>query len=290
MDVRVYDSSETLLRSGTGKCELCTSLSAGTYDKIAFGDANEFASNNLRLKFDQFQHGSPLPPESPTGLSGTVDYSNAENGITEALVTLTWQISSNDPDQDNGEFDYRVYEDSILIQTDATETDSDGFREITIGYSQAGNLGEKTYHITAYEPVSALESGDSCSITLDLDVQSFFSDCGNGGSPTIAPVANPGTGESYFGDEGLLYGGDKDELADSFQISKGALDVIYGFIWLMVFAGAGFVATKHLFGAIGGGLAGIAWNIAFSLWPVWLFIFLIAIGGALFLLMQRRAA
>lgn len=87
----------------------------------------------------------------------------------------------------------------------------------------------------------------------------------------------------FFGNSGSLYGGSKTVLASALGVSTSALDVLYGLLLVLLFAGAGFVFAKVL-GAGAGAVLGLFIAIAAGMFPLWVIVFfvvLVAAGGVL---------
>lgn len=107
--------------------------------------------------------------------------------------------------------------------------------------------------------------------------------------PTTTPPTI--TGGTLFGDNGALFGGNKSALADAIQVSEGGLEAMMAVLWILIFAGIGWGATKgHALGAASGAGLGVMFTFAFGLIPLWFILLLLAIGAAAVVAFRQRGA
>lgn len=114
-------------------------------------------------------------PDPPTGVYGQTTRVVSDVSPT-GKVALSWLLSPDDSDQDVGDFTYRIYRDDVEVATDTVdEFDGDGVRGFNYYFSGPAPLGEVVFHITG---AGDLESGASCTITVDLDDLGSDDACG----------------------------------------------------------------------------------------------------------------
>lgn len=161
---------------------------AGAESRIEWSDdASYFAVTSASTPFVQIYNSTfvNVTPTAPAGLSALV--SLAHDGA-HALIDLRWPVSSNDPDQVSGEWDYRIFLNGVFIGADTvTGADSDGVRFNVVDFTGATVAN---FWIVARNPAGFLDSPPSCSVSVDDRVQGDFDACGQGaplGSGTVVP-------------------------------------------------------------------------------------------------------
>lgn len=112
--------------------------------------------------------------EIPTGLRGEVVKLGSIS--TTGQVELSWNLASNDPNQDVGSFDYKIYVDGAFVATDSVDgNDGGGVRNYVYPFTGSASYGPTDFQVSA---VADFESGLSCTVNLDLDVLGASGDCG----------------------------------------------------------------------------------------------------------------
>lgn len=231
--------------------------------------------------FDPTLFRNFITEQPPEGLLATVTNPTS----TPKEIDLELAISPDDPL-------------SAAQGTYAIERDSgSGFTQIaTLPGGDASNrqfsyqdtitgTGTVTYRVRLFYEVSS-GAGEylgpySCTVTVTRETLGSSDGCGE-----LQPAPQGG---ELFGPTGVLYGGDKTGLADALQISETALDGIYSLIWILVFSGAAFLATKgNLLATTAGGILGVAFSLTFGLIPIWLVLFIITIAAAGLLFTRGR--
>lgn len=155
---------------------------------LNYFEVNRNTGNPCGPQLDEiFIDGGPIElfPQAPTGLEGEVD--RVATASTTGRIDLTWNLAPDDPDQDLGDYDYRIYRDDVLVATDTVDAnDGGGVRQYTVFYTGAGPHSTSDFHVTA---VGNFEGPESCTITLDLDTLDDSDGCGEDvPPPSPSPV------------------------------------------------------------------------------------------------------
>lgn len=116
-------------------------------------------------------------------------------------------------------------------------------------------------------------SAYSCEVTISRHVLGDEETCGD-----LSPT---GSGGTLFGPDGLFYGGDKTQYAQTWSLSETALDAFYGLGMVLFFAGLAFITTQNGGLAALGGVVGVIIALVFGLFPLWVIFFLVIVAGAL---------
>lgn len=190
----------------------------------------------------------PVPPGIPTNLTArTVDSSS---------INVSWSYVGNATG-------YKVYASQTSLFTPGPET----FKaSTTLNYSVVTGLNDNTLYF--FKVVSVNAAGDS--------------------SPA-GPV-NATTSRLFrplFGDDGAIWGGDRDGLAGEVGISGDALGILFGLIVTLMFAAAGF-GFFQLPGGVIGGAGGFALAGVWGFFPLWLILFVVVAAVGAFFLWRGR--
>lgn len=129
---------------------------------------------------------------------------------------------------------------------------------------------------------------------------------------TSDPLTVNGRAEGYcvsmpiFGEDGAIYGGHigpdgnytggRAALATSMGVSETSVSMLYGLLWIVGFTVTGFTGARlHPLsadyagiGAAVGAFAGVAMAIAFGFVEVWVVVFVLVLGAAIFALVKMR--
>lgn len=97
------------------------------------------------------------------------------------------------------------------------------------------------------------------------------------------------TPRDLFGDDGALYGPGKQALADAAGVSTTSFDILYGLLFVLIFAALGYSIIR-LPGALGGAALGLFFAIAGGMFPIWVLFFLAVVATAAFLLYRQRTS
>ena len=126
-------------------------------------------------------------------------------------------------------------------------------------YSEPATSGNRTWNVTAWNGV-----GESTSNNVTL---------------RIPPVP-------LFGSSGALFGGSEATAAQAWGVSTLSLEVLYGTLFVVFFAAAGF-AFFQLPGALVGALAGFLVAIGAGLLPLWVVFLVVMLSAAGVVLVMR---
>lgn len=98
-----------------------------------------------------------------------------------------------------------------------------------------------------------------------------------------------------FGDNGAIYGGNRENLAVALGVPVGATDLLLGVMLLFILAAGGYYATSRIgggayaqWGTIAGAITGLFVSTAFNLIPVWVTLFLVVGSIVLWRLFANR--
>lgn len=225
------------------------------------------------LYYDNLEFTAPAPPEPPTGVLGTV--TDAVNSPETHRVT--WNLSPDDTDQVNGDYTYYLYYDDgseNLAETVNPGSATDG---VITAIVEVAITGEADWYVKAND--GTFTSAASCIITLDSDIQDDTDSCG-----TTLPGEEQTGSTELGGENGILFGGDRNALAESLQISVQSLNFVIGLMLVLLIMAGGFFAYGVI-GAAGWALVGVIVSWAVGLFPGWVLYFLgfiLAAGGILY--------
>lgn len=90
-----------------------------------------------------------------------------------------------------------------------------------------------------------------------------------------------------YGDNGIVYGGDKAALAAQYQISPTSLGIMYGLIYVLGFTSVGYGLGRSAMTAGLGAGAGVIVAMVLDFFPVWLVAFIAIPSAAAFFLLRR---
>lgn len=249
-------------------------------------DANQQRFSDIVVDIDDgasftVQATGPTPP---TGVFALV--TDADSGLGDSgEVELTWFLSSNDPDQDTGVFEYDIFIDGINVGTDTvTPADGDGlrFRLLLLDSTVAPSFF--SIKLQAVNATSGQKSTFSCTVTIELSTLGDSDGCG---------AAVPGSAGS-----GLIFTTPTDTAAglngfcsDLMGDSQGSLFLCGLVLVVIVFLGIGaafaaMAGAPGLPAVIAGSVAGFGMMIFCVIAQIWslgaaAIIILLATGVAL---------
>lgn len=94
--------------------------------------------------------------------------------------------------------------------------------------------------------------------------------------------------QSLAGPQGIIFGGDREALAEAAHVSETQLSFLYGILFAFIFGLIG-LAAAGMKGGVGGALAGVVISLAIGILPVW-FLFLVVAAFLLIFYAMRRGA
>lgn len=259
---------------------LTTASSAAKSFTFNAGDASSGAVTN-RAAIDNLDFGEQdlAVPAVPAGVNAQVIQAN--NGV-DSEVELRWRVSSDDPDQAQGDYGYRMYANGILLGTydPTTSQDADGIRfNLVIISETQGN--PVSFWVRAANLTTGITSGQSCAVTVDtsnLDVDT----CGSISAGSTVGLDFTTPTDTAAG----LKGWCEDLMGDS----TGSVFLCGLMLVMTVFMGvAGALAVfvgKGLPSLVGGSVAGLGmavFNVVATVWSIVWGIVLIVIAAAIIL-------
>lgn len=232
--------------------------------------------DNLLLDGDEL----PAAPEEITGLAGTV----TDGGGSQRTATLAFPVAPNDPDQNNGELDYQILLQGVVISNGDGITISEGIVTMDEDLVGGSSFGLHAFQVRALN--QTIPGPWSCQIDLDMDEEGDTDSCG-----TDPPPAPPGGGVGNGGviGDGTFPGIDIGQTATDLGMTTEALGWFLGILLVTVMAGVFAFVGKTPSPGMGilGGLLGTGMSVAFSLIPVWFVVLLIFAFGAVVFFVRR---
>ena len=196
-------------------------------------------------------------PEAPAGVEGYTSEADADT------FTIAWLLSDDDPDPENGAYNYTLKADNGGGYTDVTTIPAgDAVDGVMTWEGVVSTSADVEFKVTATNTTTGIESGDSCIITLDSEVQDDFGSCGDDVSLVID------TGSDLTDEDGALFGGNKQALADSLQVSVASIEFIMGVLLTLVLMAGGWKYGGGM-GAIGMLIPGLILSYSIGLFPFW---------------------
>jgi len=165
----------------------------------------------------------------PAGLRGTVYQ------ITETTERLFIEVATS-PDDTNpdGDFTYTLERDDgtgfAAISTLAAGTADDGVFGVQDSYT-----GTATQLI--YRAITEVGPEYSCTITVDITLVDNSDVCGTLGETVVE-------GGALFGDEGVFFLGDKQQMAEDLKLTTTGLEALFGVLMVQIFTTAGYNVIK----------------------------------------------
>lgn len=129
-------------------------------------------------------------------------------------------------------------------------------------WTERAGTRNRTYTVTAYNEHGTSPASNNVTLRFTMDL---------------------------FGEQGAIYGGDREALAAAADVSPFSLDLLLGLVFVLIFAGAGWMSLGTI-GAVAGAVAGVLAAMAIGFFPVWLIVLLIAFAAATFLLVKTRGS
>lgn len=269
----VYDNTST-------PCGPATTGLAFPYTADALGALWIGPQNTGSYWVDDIVLTPPItPPDPPAGLR--VEVTNAVT--TPRQFQATWSLSPTDPNPSSGAFQYDLYYDSgggaTLLKQLAPLNAVNGVYGTSVTVSSST---ETDFWVVAN--ITGVESDPSCTVTVFPPTQGDSDQCGTG---------LPGfedRGSDLTGDDGALFGGDKEALALALQISTTSLSFLMGLMLTLLIIAGGFY-TYGPIGAAGAALMGVILSYSLDLFPFWsLYVLGFLLGGGAILYVKSRGA
>lgn len=226
-------------------------------------------------------------PTTPAGLSGLITQVQGGGG---SLTELRWPVSSNDPDQVQGDYTYQIFLNGVNVGNDATTAeDGDGQRFNVVNFVNGAGASTLTFQVRAYNATSGATSNLSCSISLDDGVLNDFDVCGTdppGGAPGGTDFTTPtDTGAGLLGFCSDLMGD-----SDASLFLCGLIFVVAAFL-AMAGGFAAITGSTGLGPTIAGSMAGFGmaiFNVFAGIWGiVWAIVLIVLVAAIITVVVKK---